>query len=46
MKITEDLREYAAEQRVRKEEALKRGIETKSKESTPKGTEFYAKAWL
>ena len=43
MKITEDVRKYAAEQGVSEEEALKRGIEEKSKEFVEKGAEVYAK---
>ena len=31
MKITEDVREYAAEQGVKEEEAVKRGLERKAK---------------
>ena len=44
MKITEDVRKYAAEQGVSEEEALKRGMEEKSKEFVEKGAEVYAKA--
>jgi phosphomethylpyrimidine synthase len=44
MKITEDVRRYAADQGVSKEEALKRGMEAKSKEFVEKGAEVYAKA--
>jgi phosphomethylpyrimidine synthase len=44
MKITEDVRKYAAEQGVTEEEALKRGMEEKSKEFVEKGAEVYAKA--
>src|SRR2546428_274917 len=43
MKITEDVRKYAAEQGVTEEEALKRGMEAKSKEFVEKGAEVYAK---
>src|SRR3989440_5177238 len=43
MKITEDVRKYAAEQGVAEEEALKRGMEAKSKEFVEKGAEIYAK---
>ena len=32
MKITEDVRKYAAEQGVQKEEAIKRGLEEKASE--------------
>ncbi|MGA3283020.1 MAG: phosphomethylpyrimidine synthase ThiC [Verrucomicrobiota bacterium] len=44
MKITEDVRKYAAEQGIAEEEALKKGMEAKSKEFTEKGAELYAKA--
>ena len=44
MKITEDVRKYAAEQGIAEEEALKRGMEEKSKEFVEKGAELYAKA--
>lgn len=41
MKITEDVRKYAAEQGVKEEEALKKGMREKSKEFTEKGAEVY-----
>jgi phosphomethylpyrimidine synthase len=44
MKITEDVRKYAAEQGVSEEAALKKGMEEKSKEFVEKGAEVYAKA--
>jgi phosphomethylpyrimidine synthase len=44
MKITEDVRKYAAEQAISEEEALKKGMEEKSKEFVEKGAEVYAKA--
>jgi phosphomethylpyrimidine synthase len=44
MKITEDVRKYAAEQGVKEEEALKRGMEEKSREFVEQGAEVYAKA--
>jgi phosphomethylpyrimidine synthase len=44
MKITEDVRKYAAEQGIAEEEALKKGMEEKSKEFTEMGSELYAKA--
>jgi len=44
MKITEDVRKYAAEQGIADEEALKKGMEAKSKEFVEKGAEVYAKA--
>jgi phosphomethylpyrimidine synthase len=42
MKITEDVRKYAAEQGIAEEEALKKGMEAKSKEFVEKGAEVYA----
>jgi phosphomethylpyrimidine synthase len=44
MKITEDVRKYAAEQGVTEEAALKQGMEEKAKEFVEKGAEVYAKA--
>jgi phosphomethylpyrimidine synthase len=44
MKITEDVRKYAAEQGVKDEEALKRGMEEKAREFKGAGAEVYAKA--
>jgi phosphomethylpyrimidine synthase len=44
MKITEDVRKYAAEQGIAAEEALKQGLEAKSKEFVEKGAEVYRKA--
>jgi len=44
MKITEDVRKYAAEQGIAEEEALKKGMEEKSREFAEKGNEIYAKA--
>jgi phosphomethylpyrimidine synthase len=43
MKITEDVRKYAAEQAISEEEALQRGMEEKSKEFVEAGAEVYAK---
>jgi len=43
MKITEDVRKYAAEQGIAEEAALKKGMEEKSKEFVEKGAEVYAK---
>ena len=43
MKITEDVRKYAAEQGVAEEEALKKGLEQKATEFAESGTEVYAK---
>ena len=44
MKITEDVRKYAAEQAISEEEALQRGMAEKSKEFVEAGAEVYAKA--
>ena len=44
MKITEDVRKYAAEQGIAEEEALQQGLEAKSREFVEKGAEVYAKA--
>jgi phosphomethylpyrimidine synthase len=44
MKITEDVRKYAAEQGIAEEEALKKGMEDKSRQFVEKGAELYAKA--
>jgi phosphomethylpyrimidine synthase len=44
MKITEDVRKYAAEQGIAEEAALQQGMEAKSKEFVEKGAEVYAKA--
>ena len=44
MKITEDVRKYAAEFGIADEEALKKGMEEKSREFAKKGAERYAKA--
>jgi phosphomethylpyrimidine synthase len=44
MKITEDVRKYAAEQGIAEEEALKKGMEAKSKEFVEKGAEVYSQA--
>jgi len=43
MKITEDVRKYAAEQGISENEALKKGMEDKSKEFVKKGAEIYAR---
>ncbi len=43
MKITEDVRKYAAEQGIAEEEGLKKGMEEKSREFTEKGSEIYSK---
>ena len=44
MKITEDVRKYAAEQGLAEGEALQKGLEEKSREFVKKGAEVYAKA--
>jgi phosphomethylpyrimidine synthase len=44
MKNTEDVRKCAEEQGTAEDEALIRGMETKSKEFLEKGAEVYAKA--
>ena len=44
MKITEDVRKYAAEHGVTEQDALQKGMEEKSREFTEKGSELYAKA--
>ncbi len=44
MKITEDVRKYAAEQQISEDEALARGMAEKSKEFVEAGAEVYAKA--
>jgi phosphomethylpyrimidine synthase len=43
MKITEDVRKYAAEQKLSEEEAVRAGMEQKAKEFLEKGSEIYAK---
>jgi phosphomethylpyrimidine synthase len=44
MKITQDVREYAASQGVTEEEALRKGMEAKSAEFVQQGGELYRKA--
>src|SRR5512136_293456 len=44
MKITEDVRKYAAEQGVPEQDALQRGLDEKSREFTEKGGEIYQRA--
>ena len=44
MKITEDVRKYAAEQSLTEEEVVKRGLNEKAQEFAEKGAEVYAKA--
>jgi phosphomethylpyrimidine synthase len=43
MKITEDVRKYAEEQKISEQEALAKGMEEKSREFVEKGAEIYAK---
>jgi len=43
MKITEDVRKYAAEKGMKQEEALQEGMKEKSKEFVRKGAKVYAK---
>jgi hypothetical protein len=45
MKITEDVRKYAAEQGIAEEEALKKRVEAKSNEFMVKGAEVTGKSW-
>jgi phosphomethylpyrimidine synthase len=44
MKITEDVRKFAAAQGIAEEDALKKGMEEKSREFAAKGAELYAQA--
>jgi phosphomethylpyrimidine synthase len=44
MKISEDVRQYAAEQGIAEEEALAKGMEEKSKEFADAGAEVYVPA--
>jgi len=44
MKITEDVRKYAEEQKVSEQEALQKGMEQKAREFVEKGAEIYTKA--
>ena len=44
MKITEDVRKYAAEQNLSGEQALQVGTEQKAEEFVKKGSEVYVKA--
>ncbi len=43
MRITEDVRKYAAEQGIGEQEAIKKGLEEKSKEFVETGAEVYVK---
>ena len=44
MKITQDVRDYAATQGVSAEQALEKGMESKAKEFVEKGAEIYRRA--
>ena len=44
MKNTKDVRKYAAEGAISRDEALQRGMEEKSKEFVESGAEVYSKA--
>jgi phosphomethylpyrimidine synthase len=44
MKITEDVRRYAAEQGISENEALEKGLKAKSAEFVRKGSEVYVKS--
>jgi phosphomethylpyrimidine synthase len=43
MRITEDVRKYAAEQKLSEDDALKAGMEQKSREFTEAEAEIYSK---
>ena len=43
MKITQDVRDYAAKQGVAEEEALEKGMEEKSEEFVKQGGEIYTR---
>ena len=43
MRITEDVRRYAAEQGLSEEVAVKKGLDEKAAEFIAKGSEIYAK---
>jgi phosphomethylpyrimidine synthase len=44
MKISQDVREFAAKEGVSEQEALEKGMEVKSIEFVKKGAEIYSKA--
>jgi len=44
MRITEDVRKYAAERKLSEEQALQAGMEQKAKEFVETGAELYSKA--
>ena len=43
MRITEDVRKFAAEQELSEDQALRAGMEQKAREFTEAGSEIYAK---
>jgi phosphomethylpyrimidine synthase len=43
MRITEDVRKYAAEQGIREKAAIQKGLEQKSAEFVEKGAEIYVR---
>jgi phosphomethylpyrimidine synthase len=43
IKITEDVRKFAAERKISETEALQKGMEQKAREFVDKGSELYAK---
>ena len=44
MRITEDVRKYAAEQKLSEEQVLRAGMEQRAKEFVETGAEIYSKA--
>jgi phosphomethylpyrimidine synthase len=44
MRITEDVRKFAAEQKLSEKEALRAGMEQKAKKFVSSGAELYAKS--
>ena len=44
VKITEDVRKFAAEQKLSEDQALQAGMEQKAREFTDAGAEIYSKA--
>jgi phosphomethylpyrimidine synthase len=45
MKMTEDVRKFAAEQGIKEETAIEEGLKQKATEFTKHGAEIYAKRW-
>ena len=43
MKITEDVRKFAAQQKIPEEDALKAGLQEKAQEFVEKGAEIYVR---